>query len=324
MSKMKYGLLGTASIAERATLAGMRASRDSEFYAVAGRNKEKVDRFVKEYGIQKGYYSYDELLDDKDIEAVYIPLPNSMHCEWAIKAMRKGKHVLCEKPLACTEKEVLEMFSVAKECGVKLMEAFAYVHSEYIQSIKELIDSGKLGKPIMIQSSFFTRSYTLANIRMRRDLFGGAMYDLGCYPTSLIMTLFGCEEPVDVKASAHFKDGIDDINVAYLYYKDNKKAVINCGLCSPDKYSNFIIGCENGKIESSELYNVDGKAKYTVTTESGVEVIEIETSDNYKLEIDRFTSHIRTGQELIVTEEFSLVNARILDRILDSCGYNDL
>ncbi len=324
MTKLKYGLLGTASIAERATLAGMAASNDSEFYAVAGRNKEKVDRFVKDYGIQKGYYSYEELLDNKDIEAVYIPLPNSMHCEWAIKAMKKGKHVLCEKPLACTEKEALEMFSVAKECGVKLMEAFAYVHSEYILSIKALIDSGKLGKPNMIQSSFFTRSYTLSNIRMRRDLFGGAMYDLGCYPTSLIMTIFGIEEPIDVKATAHFKDGIDDINVAYLYYKDNKKAVISCGLCSPYKYSNLTIGCEKGTIESSELYNVDGKATYTVTTESGTEVIEVDTSNNYALEIDRFTAHIRTGQELIVTEEFSLANARVLDRILDSCGYNDL
>ena len=145
MRKVKWGVLGTAYIFERDTALGMRLADNCELTAVAGRNPKKADAFKKKYGFQRAYGSYEELLEDPEIEAVYIPLPNTLHYEWTIKALQHGKHVLCEKPLAPTAKEAEEMFRTAKENHVYLMEAFAYQHSPFVKAVKKEIESGTIG-----------------------------------------------------------------------------------------------------------------------------------------------------------------------------------
>ena len=131
MRRIKWGVLGTAYIFERDTARGMSLAENCELTAIAGRSMEKAERFKEKYGFQRAYGSYEELLEDPEIEAVYIPLPNTMHYEWTIKALRHGKHVLCEKPMAPTAEQAGEMFRIAKENNVFLMEAFAYQHSPY-------------------------------------------------------------------------------------------------------------------------------------------------------------------------------------------------
>ena len=143
MRKVKWGVLSTASIAKNCTIPGMLKAENVELVAIAGRNAEKVEKFKNEFGFKKGYVGYDALLEDEEIEALYIPLPNHLHKEWVIKALKAGKNVLCEKPLGLNEAEVKEMFETAKENKVILMEAYAYLHSPYVLSLvkdaKELI-----------------------------------------------------------------------------------------------------------------------------------------------------------------------------------------
>ena len=140
MSKIKWGVLGTADIARGCTIPGMQQADNCELYAIAGRSMEKAQLFKEQFGFEKAYGSYDELLCDENVQAVYIPLPNHLHLEWTLKALRAKKHVLCEKPMAMNAKETEEMFCCAKENGVLLMEAFAYLHSPFVKAVKEELE----------------------------------------------------------------------------------------------------------------------------------------------------------------------------------------
>ena len=131
MEKVRWGVIGTAGIARGETIPGMLLAENCELYAVAGRSLEKAKSFRDAFGFRKAYGSYDELLADPAVEAVYIPLPNDLHCEWSIRALQAGKHVLCEKPLAVSEEQAKRMFEAAEKNGVYLMEAFAYLHSPF-------------------------------------------------------------------------------------------------------------------------------------------------------------------------------------------------
>ena len=198
MRKIKWGVMGTAFICERSTFPGMLQAENCEMYAIAGRNMEKAERFKETYGFQKAYGSYEKLLADPKVEAVYIPLPNTMHYEWTIRALKSGKHVLCEKPLAPTEAQAEEMFKAAEENHVYLMEAFAYQHSPYIAAVRKEIENGTIGDVRYMESAYITSDYDPKIIRMRRDTLGGCTYDLGVYNTSLILRILG-DEPAKVK-----------------------------------------------------------------------------------------------------------------------------
>lgn len=156
MRKIKWGVMSTAYIFERDTAEGMRQAENCELYAIAGRSMEKALAFKEKYGFEKAYGSYQELIDDPEVEAIYIPLPNTLHHEWTIKALKAKKHVLCEKPLAPTAKEAQEMFDVAKENGVHLMEAFAYQHSPFVKAMKEEIENGTIGEIRYVEGALIT------------------------------------------------------------------------------------------------------------------------------------------------------------------------
>ena len=180
MSKIKWGVLGTAGIAKGQTIPGMKEANNCELYAIAGRSLEKAKEFQTEFGFEKAYGSYDELLQDKEVEAIYIPLPNTMHYEWTIKALEAKKHVLCEKPLAPSEEIAKKMIETAKEKGVFLMEAFAYLHSPFTKAVKQEIEEKTIGDVVYMESTFITADYDISNIRMRKETLGGCLYDLGC------------------------------------------------------------------------------------------------------------------------------------------------
>ena len=231
MRKIKWGVLGTAGIAKGCTIPGMKQAENCELYAIAGRSLEKAKAFQDEFGFEKAYGSYEELLADSEVEAIYIPLPNTMHCEWSIKAMEAKKHVLCEKPLAPSEEVAKQMINAANENGVVLMEAFAYLHSPFVAAVKNEVASGVLGDVLYMESAFITSDYDLTNIRMRRDALGGCLYDLGCYNTSQILWMLE-EEPVKIQAVSDFsEDNIDVYTTALLTFENGKRAVLNCGMC---------------------------------------------------------------------------------------------
>ncbi len=146
MRKVNWGVLGTAGIARGCAIPGMRLAENCRLYAIAGRDPKKAALFRTEFGFEKAYFSYEDLLADPAVEAVYIPLPNSLHCEWVIKAAQAGKHIPCEKPLAPNAKQAAEMQTAAQENGVWLMEAFAYLHSPLTAAIKAELEKGSVGE----------------------------------------------------------------------------------------------------------------------------------------------------------------------------------
>ena len=230
MEKVKWGVLGTADIARGQTIPGMMLAEHCERYAVAGRRLEKAESYRDEFGFQKAYGSYDELLADPEVQAVYIPLPNDIHCEWTIKALKAKKHVLCEKPLALCEAQVKEMFAAAEENGVLLMEAFAYLHSPFVKAVKAELDAGTIGDILYFESEFIAGRRPDTDIRLKKETGGGAFYDLGCYPLSMALWMIG-KEPDEVKAAAQFSEkGIDLFTSAVLLYGNGPVAKIDCGM----------------------------------------------------------------------------------------------
>jgi len=327
MRQIKWGVLGTAYIFERDTAKGMRQAENCQLYAIAGRSMEKALAFQKKYGFQKAYGSYEALLADPEVEAVYIPLPNTMHKEWTIKALNAGKHVLCEKPLAADPQEAQAMFDAAKKNGVHLMEAFAYQHSPYIAAVKNVIDSGVIGDVRYIETALITSDYDLSNIRMRRETLGGSVYDLGVYCISFITRMLS-KEPIRVQAVSTFsEENIDLYTAALLEYEGGVRANFDCGMVLATERNSaldrFQIHGTLGSIQSIRFgYNAPGSLAYRVQTFDGRdEVTEMEVPQNYRLEVEQLGRCITDGETPAVSESFSMANARTVERILKAIGY---
>ena len=325
MKKINWGVLGTAGIARGQTIPGMLQAENCNLYAVAGRSKEKAQAFQKEFGFEKAYDSYDVLLSDPQVEAVYIPLPNELHYEWTMKAMRAGKHVLCEKPLAPTPEQVERLYAAAEEYGVVLMEAFAYLHSPYMQALKEDLANGVIGDVLYLESTFITSDYNIQNIRMRKETFGGSVYDLGCYCTTMALWLLG-QEPEKVQAIAEFSDrGIDTLTTTILTFPNGVKAQLTSGMIlATDKdyrIDRLQIHGTKGSIRSDVRFNQEGQLQYIVWTEAGETVKTVFAPQNYRLEVEQLGRCIQNGEKIHVSKEFSLTNSRLLQTILEKIGY---
>ncbi|MBR4246207.1 MAG: Gfo/Idh/MocA family oxidoreductase [Treponema sp.] len=320
---VKWGVLGTAGIARWATIPGMKKSKNCELYAIAGRDEKKVDAYKKEFGFEKGYVGYDALLADPDVQAVYIPLPNHIHCEWVIKALEAKKHVLCEKPLAMNANEVQKMFDAAKKNGVILMEAYAYLHSPYVESLKKDVQSGIIGNVDFIDTAFVTQGYK-EDFRLHKEFGGGAMYDLGCYCTTMILSLIN-SDVTEIHASADIKNGVDYLTVAGLNFANGARASFTVGMAlganTNGRYDRLYIHGTKGSIISAVEYNQEGKLSYTISAEGKSIIRNIDAPQNYALELDQLNACILNGDSPHITEEFSLKNMRLIDRVLKEIGY---
>ena len=321
---VKWGVLGTANIAKGCTIPGMKDAINCELYAIAGRNEAKVAEYKEAFGFEKGYVGYEKLLEDPEVQAVYIPLPNHLHKEWVIKALKAGKHVLCEKPLALNAEDAKEMFEVAKENNVILMEAYAYLHTNYISSLKADIDSGVIGDVDFIETAFYTQGY-VEDIRIHKSMGGGAIYDLGCYCTTMILSLIDSE--IDcVKASAEFNDeGADLMASVIMKFKSGTRAAFNVGMVfdpvNNGRLDRLYIHGTKGTIVSDVEYNQSGRLTYTIKTGTKEYNPTVNAAQNYMLEIEQLGRCIEIGEEQHIKPEFSIRNAELLDMILKQIGY---
>ena len=324
MRKIKWGVLGTADIARGCTIPGMRLAENCELCAVAGRSLEKAERFKSEFGFEKAYGSYEALLADPAIEAVYIPLPNTLHVEWVIKAAKAGKHILCEKPLAPSAAQAAQMQAAARENGVLLMEAFAYLHSPLIAAIKAELDRGAIGEVCYLENAFVTSDYDLSNIRMRRETLGGSLYDLGCYCISQAVWLLG--EPEAVRAVADFSDqGVDRLATGILFYPGGARAAFTCGMVLPTeqykRLDRLQIQGTKGVLRTDAEFNQAGRLSYQVITDGQVVTRYVDAPQNYSLEVAQLGRCIASGEQPHVSADFTLATARTLDKALAAVGY---
>ena len=324
MRKIKWGVLGTANIARGCTIPGMRLAENCELYAIAGRSLEKAEQFRSEFGFEKVYGSYEELLDDPAVEAVYIPLPNTLHYEWVIKAAKAGKHILCEKPLAPSAEKAEEMQNAARENGVLLMEAFAYLHSPLIAAIKAELDRGAIGEVCYLENAFITSDYDLSNIRMRRETLGGSLYDLGCYCISQSIWLLG--EPESVHAVADFSDqGVDRLTTGMMSYANGVQAAFTCGMTLATgqnrRLDRLQIHGTKGVLRTDAEYNQAGRLSFQIITDGQVVTRYVDVPQNYSLEIAQLGCCIASGEQPHVNADFTLAAARTLDKALTAIGY---
>ena len=325
MRKVNWGVLGTANIARGHSLPGMMLANNCRRYAIAGRDLQKAEAFKEEFGFEKAYGSFDALLADPEVEAVYIPLPNELHYQWAARALQAKKHVLCEKPLAPTAQQMQQLARIAQENGVYVMEAFAYLHSPYMAAVKKELEDGTIGDVLYMESEFITSDYDLSNIRMRKETYGGALYDLGCYCTSQILWLLG-QEPDKVQAIAEFSpQGIDTLTSAILTFPGGQKAMLTCGMCLKrepyDRIDRFRIHGTKGCIASQEQFNAHGDLVYTLTVDGKTQEKIVPTPQNYSLEVEQLGRCITQGEKPWVSAEFTAQNGRLMDRILECIGY---
>jgi xylose dehydrogenase (NAD/NADP) len=311
---VKWGILSTADI-NRKVIPGAHASPKVELVAVASRDHRRAEEYAKTWDIERAYGSYEALLADSEIEAVYISLPNTMHCEWSIKALEAGKHVLCEKPLSRHTAEVEAAFDAAERAGRLLSEAFMYRHNPQTKRVKELVDEGAIGELRLVRAAFSYSLYDEENIRLRTDVEGGALMDVGCYTVSG-SRLFG-GEPEQAYGQAWFgPSGTDWVFTGTLRFPGNVIAVLDCGTAMPERDELEAIGSE-GSLFLDDPWHCFVPV-IELRTDGKVERIELEPVDSYRLELENVSDAIRGERELLLGREDAVGQARALEALHES------
>jgi predicted dehydrogenase len=311
---VKWGIISTADI-NRKVIPGAHTSPKVDLVAVASRDQARADAYAKTWEIERAYGSYEALLADPDIEAVYISLPNTMHCDWSVKALEAGKHVLCEKPLSRHTAEVDQAFDTADRTGRLLSEAFMYRHNPQTKRAKELVDEGAIGELRVVRSAFGYSLYDHDNIRLRADVGGGALMDVGCYTVSG-SRLFG-GEPERAYGEAWFgPSGTDWVFGGTLRFPGDVVALFDCGTAMSERDELEAIGSEGS------LFLDDPWHCYVPVIElrrdGKVERIELEPADSYRLELENVSDAIRGEGELLLARDDAIGQARVLEALHES------
>ena len=310
---MKWGIVSTADI-NRKVIPGAHASDKVELVAVASRDQARADAYSREWEIPRAYGTYEALLADPEIEAVYISLPNTMHAEWSIKALEAGKHVLCEKPFTRHPEEVDAAFDTAERTGLLLSEAFMYRHNPQTKRLTQLITEGAIGELRVIRAAFSYSLYDVDNIRLRTDVEGGAVMDVGCYCVSGSRLLGG--EPVAVHGEAWFgPSGTDWIFGGLLRFPNDVIATFDCGTALPNRDELEAIGSEGSLFLDDPWHCVSPVIE--VRRDGGVERIELEREDSYRLELENVSDAIRGEAELLLGRDDARGQARTLEALHD-------
>lgn len=289
MSKrLRIGILGAARIAAPFT-AGAALSERAEVVAVASRDPDRAAAFAREHGVARAT-TYDELLADPDVDAVYVALPNAAHARWSIAAAAAGKHVLCEKPLATGEAEAEAMFAAADRSGVVLLEGFPYHFQPQTLAIEAALAAGHIGEVRMLQAAFGFSLPDPANIRWDPALAGGALMDAGCYPVSLARLVFG-RRPLGVHAVARWQGGVDRDLAATLEYDGGGLAQVSCSFATGQHRHAVIVGTD-GAIETdyanhtirsaAPAYRIKRGGDWTAAFTS----IPVPREDGFRAEVD--------------------------------------
>jgi D-xylose 1-dehydrogenase (NADP+, D-xylono-1,5-lactone-forming) len=318
-SRLRWGVLSTANIGRAAVNPAIQASTNSELLAVASRDEGRAREFATKAGIPRAYGSYQALLEDADIDAVYIPLPNSMHREWTMRAAEHGKHVLCEKPLALDQAECLEMDAAAAANGVRLMEAFMYRFHPRIDDTLRLIREGEIGELRLIHSAFTFRLTRPDNIRLNRDLGGGALMDVGCYCVNVSRTIFG-REPVEAQAFAEWSaSGVDAELYGSLHFGDGLYAQFDCSLTCERRERVEIVGTM-GSLGLDGAF-LPGTGATVIEEHHGRRESarhEVDGADEYRLMVEHFTDCVLHDRPLRYSAAEAGLNMKAIEALYRS------
>jgi predicted dehydrogenase len=316
-------VLGAASIALRKAIPGMQESALARVVAIASRDIAKARAAANELGIPRAYGSYEELIDDPDIEAIYNPLPNHLHVPWSIRAAERGKHVLCEKPIALTAREARELLEVRDRTGVQIGEAFMVrTHPQWLK-VKEIVESGRIGELRLIAGHFSYYRRDPADVRSRVEWGGGALMDVGCYPTTISRWLFGAE-PTEVVGLIERDPEmrIDRLTSGLLRFPSGQ-ATFSCAMQLVAFQAVQIFGT-TGRIAASFHSMPSDEARILVDDGSdllrggGIETITFPPVNQFSIQADRFSAAIRGVGTVPVSLEDAVGNMAVIDALFRS------
>ncbi|MDX6412826.1 MAG: D-xylose 1-dehydrogenase D-xylono,5-lactone-forming [Gaiellaceae bacterium] len=312
MEPVRWGILSTARI-NHAVLDPARVTDKAEVIAVASRDEARARAYATEHGIERAYGSYEELLADPDVEAVYNSLPNSMHVDWSIRALEAGKHVLVEKPFSRHPAEVERAFAVAEKAGLIVMEAFMYRHHPQTRKLEEVVSSGAIGELRQLRSTF---SFTLDkpdDIRWRPELDGGALMDLGCYCVSGFRLLAG--EPEGLAGFQHLSPtGVDARFAGLLRFPGGVLGEFHCAYDLPEDVGLDVIGSD-GSIFVHEFFGCEDPH-----LDVNGERIDVEDVDRYLLQLENFSAAVRGDAKPLLGREDALGQARAIEALYRSAA----
>ncbi|MEQ8633971.1 Gfo/Idh/MocA family protein [Gimesia maris] len=321
MSKrVRWGILSTAKIGTVQVIPAMQKGSFCEIVALASRNREQAETIASELGIPRAYGSYEELLADPDIDAIYNPLPNHLHVPWSIKAIEAGKHVLCEKPIGLSSAEGQQLLDCATaHPEIKVMEAFMYRHHPQWQLTKKLVQEGAIGDLRTIQSFFSYFNDDPGNIRNQRDIGGGGLMDIGCYPISLSRFIFAAE-PQRVSGIVEFDEqlGTDRLASATLDF-GRGTATFTCST-QLNPYQRVHIHGTTGRIEIEIPFNapIDRPCKIWHQTGTDIKEIELEICSQYTIQGDLFSQAILNSSPVPTLLPDAIANMKVIEAVLES------
>jgi D-xylose 1-dehydrogenase (NADP+, D-xylono-1,5-lactone-forming) len=334
--QLRWGILGTGNIAKQFA-GGVKTSKRGSIVAVGSRQEATAREFAGKYSIAASYGGYGDLLEDKNVDAVYISLPNSMHHEWTLEAINHGKHVLCEKPIATNAVQAEEMFDAAQAKGVKLVEAFMYRSHPVTIQAAEKVRAGDIGQLKMVRTSFCYRTNKIAgNIRFDKSLYGGALMDIGCYCINLSRLLAGQEpEAMHAVAQIHLT-GVDEATAGVLKFPNGVIASFTCGMSLQVDNTAYISGTD-GYLEIPVPWKPAQKgASYTLARSTPPKMdsptattqptpprqqFEVDAPcDLFGLEADDFAATVFDNAPPRITRTDSVGNMRVLDELRQQVG----
>lgn len=314
-SPVRWGIIGTAHIA-RKVIRGIGHSRSSVVNAVASRDWSRAVEFAKEQGIPQPFGSYENLLRSTEVDAIYNPLPNSMHAEWTIRAMEAGKPVLCEKPFAATAAEAREMAEVSKRTGMLLAEAFMYRYHPVYARLFELLDSGAIGRVMTIDSTFAFRLADRHNIRASSELAGGSLMDVGCYCVNFSRMVAGAEPSRAVAFER--RTTVDDTLVGLLEFPNGVLARFEGSIESYHRRRAEIAGTDGAIVIEDPWTPGEDQARIFLQRDKKEETIVAAGANVYQLEIEAFVRALRTHEPLRWPAEDGVKNMAVIDALYES------
>lgn len=315
---IRWGVLSTAEIAQEQMIPAIQKVNNASVLAIASNSNKEID-VAKKFQIPKTYNTYEALLKDPEIDAVYIPLPNGLHANWSKEAAKHGKHILCEKPAALSEQEAQEVFKVCNEFNVQYMEALMYQFHPQHQRVKDIIASGEIGEMKLIRANFsFLLEQLEGNIRMDRSLGGGSLYDIGCYCIHIIRYITE-SEPIKCysisKIHEHFN--VDMSVVGMMELENGLPAYFDCAMDMPSRHMYEVVGTKGTiKVNKAFITQDDGQGEIIVQNHRGQNRQEIINGDSYANGIEHYSNCIINNTIPIHSTEDTIKNMRAIDAFL--------
>ena len=324
MEKIRWGILSTANIATWRVIPAIHKSQNGEAVAVASRSDERASAYAKQLGIPKSYGNYEALIDDPNIDAIYIPLPNGLHSEWSIRCAEAGKPTLCEKPLGSSAEDAQKMVDTFRGRGVPLAEAFMYRFHPRTERVKDIVSRGAVGEMHLIDAYFSFKIRRTNDVRLQPQMAGGSLRDLGSYCVNVMRLMTG-EEPDHVQAIGHFgsNSGVEEWAVGSLRFPSGVLGSFGCGMRSYRTHGYHICGSEgtifvhdgfgpeNDQVTEILVKRDTGKLRETLR-------IEIPATDQYQLMVEDFADSLLNDRPPRYAPEDAVANLKVLDRMQKS------